>query len=991
MEKPSCLDRRSGWSSAGHWILVALGFALGGALLPQSANGQISTDGSMGPAQVLMGPDFDIDASLGTQLGENLFHSFQDFNIHTGESATFTGPSSIDNVISRVTGGTASNIDGLLRSEIAGADVFLVNPAGILFGPNASLDVDGSFHATTAGQVLFPDGGVFDATNPGATILSVAPPSAFGFLDNNPAALLVDRSELSVPKGQALSIVGGDITVTNADLLAPGGRLELTSVAGPGSVPIESAAFDTSSFARLGTISVLDDSLVDVSDPVGASALFLQGDLSSVDLSDAGPAGALFIRGGDLVVDNSAVLSVNLGTGKGQNVAVDLSGNLTITDGILATFGTGDSADMTIRAGSLTIADSGSIDAFAFGSGGDLVIAVTGDITLTGRSSNTRSRISSGGVDGDAGDATISAATLSVSDGARLLKFGNGLGDAGSLTIDVGTLTLTDGGRIRKDVDGDGRGARVTITASDVITMGGRDPVSGQPSGIFSESGTTQDPGSLTIIAPIVEVGQGSNISQAAFGLGSGSDLVMTVDRLVVSDGARVRSNNRGSGQSGSIKIDARELIRVSGRSDLAGRGSISTETFGPGSGGDIFITSPLIQVQNSALIVADTFADGPAGNVNIKVGQLQLTEGGIISSTANNRPGQFGFPGTGDGGRISIVADDITIVGGLGTDGRIAGIFGNSLSPGTGASIEIEADSITISDGGLITSGARDLGNGGQIQISLTEDLDISGRGITGQRSAITSETRADGDGGTITISARQVRISDGARVVADSSGSGKAGSIKVSADVLQLTNDAQISTQSIVSDGGNLDVDVAQLVLLRDSQITTSVGTGSGAGGNIVIDPIFVVLDSSTIQANAFGGPGGNITIVADNFLASPDSLVEASSVLGIDGTVSIGAPETDVSSGLTVLAGNLMDAAARLAKQCGARGGRTLASFVGKGRGALPMRPGAAMMAHYLGATTAKLGAAPGQGSVQRAANKSRSGAHLVPGTLELTCLE
>ena len=119
-------------------------------VLRAEANAQIVLDGSVGPAGALSGPDFAIGAELGTTLGPNLFHSFSDFNILTGESATFSGPDAIDNVVSRVTGGSVSTIDGLLRSTIAGADFYLVNPSGILFGANAALDVDGSFHARTA-------------------------------------------------------------------------------------------------------------------------------------------------------------------------------------------------------------------------------------------------------------------------------------------------------------------------------------------------------------------------------------------------------------------------------------------------------------------------------------------------------------------------------------------------------------------------------------------------------------------------------------------------------------------------------------------------------------------------------------------------------------------------------------------------------------------------------------------------------------------------
>ena len=179
---------------------------------PPSA-AQVVLDGTLGPAGPLAGPNYDIGAELGRQVGGNLFHSFGQFDVGTGESATFSGPASVSNVIGRVTGGSASNIDGAIRSTIPSADLFLINPAGMVFGPNATLDVQGSFHASTANEIRFPDGGVFSASNPGASVLTTAPPSAFGFLDSNPAALLVDRSDLAVPAGATLAFVGGDVRI----------------------------------------------------------------------------------------------------------------------------------------------------------------------------------------------------------------------------------------------------------------------------------------------------------------------------------------------------------------------------------------------------------------------------------------------------------------------------------------------------------------------------------------------------------------------------------------------------------------------------------------------------------------------------------------------------------------------------------------------------------------------------------------------------------
>ena len=142
-------------------ILIG-GILLVGVLLSVS-HAQITLMAVSGPGGSLTGPNFVIPSQVGQTRGGNFFHSFGTFNILTGESATFTGPSSINNILSRVTGGQRSIIDGLLRSNIPGANLFLINPAGVMFGPTGSLDVKGSFHVSTADYLKFADGAQFHA------------------------------------------------------------------------------------------------------------------------------------------------------------------------------------------------------------------------------------------------------------------------------------------------------------------------------------------------------------------------------------------------------------------------------------------------------------------------------------------------------------------------------------------------------------------------------------------------------------------------------------------------------------------------------------------------------------------------------------------------------------------------------------------------------------------------------------------------------------
>ncbi len=196
--------------------VFAVSFVVIGAIPKSEA--QIATDGTVGQALSLSGPDYAIPHTLGTQAGTNLFHNFNTFHIHIDESATFTGPSGIGNVISRVTGGQESIIDGTLRSTIPGANFWFLNPAGVMFGENATVDVPGSLHVSTGNEVRFADGTAYNATTPTMSTLTVAAPEAFGFLGNEPGAITVEGSSIPINNGETLTLAGSDVTVENTVL-----------------------------------------------------------------------------------------------------------------------------------------------------------------------------------------------------------------------------------------------------------------------------------------------------------------------------------------------------------------------------------------------------------------------------------------------------------------------------------------------------------------------------------------------------------------------------------------------------------------------------------------------------------------------------------------------------------------------------------------------------------------------------------------------------
>ncbi len=231
---------------------------------------------------------------------------------------TFSGPTTVSNIIGRVTGGTASSIDGAIKSTITGANLYLINPAGIVFGPNATVNVSGSFHASTADYIRMSDGARFQATNPDGSTLSAAPPAAFGFLNAAPPAITVNGSTLGVNPGQSLGLVGGPVTISGgATLTAPSGTIHVTSAAGTGEVPVDPTNVSALTVATLGPVSIAGSSTLDVSDFVGKTS-----------------GGSIFVNSGTLTIaDGSFLDGTNYGTGLGGQISLFGASQIALSNG----------------------------------------------------------------------------------------------------------------------------------------------------------------------------------------------------------------------------------------------------------------------------------------------------------------------------------------------------------------------------------------------------------------------------------------------------------------------------------------------------------------------------------------------------------------------------------------------------------------------------------------------------------------------------------
>ena len=284
------------------------------------AQAEVITDGSLGARVELSGKDFQITPELGQQVGNNLFHSFQNFNLSAGESATFSGANSVQNVIARVTGGQPSTIDGTLRSTIPNADLYFINPYGVMFGQNAKLDLQGGFHVSTADYLKLQDGGRFEARNPSNSLLSVAPVTAFGFLTDSPAPITTQDSILSVAPMKPLSLIGGNLQLTGTYpvqfddqniyatfatslLHTAGGQISLVAVGSAGEVMMNN---DLTMTGRGGDITL---------------------NRTLIDTSGLG-SGNLKIRGNRLQMQDSTLQANNLGEFDGGLMDIQLTESL---------------------------------------------------------------------------------------------------------------------------------------------------------------------------------------------------------------------------------------------------------------------------------------------------------------------------------------------------------------------------------------------------------------------------------------------------------------------------------------------------------------------------------------------------------------------------------------------------------------------------------------------------------------------------------------
>jgi filamentous hemagglutinin family protein len=892
----------------------------------------IRLDGSVGTAGKveLPGPDYQIKPEYGKQSGANLFHSFQQFNIHSGESATFSGPASVKNIISRVTGGSASWIDGKLASAIPGADLYFLNPFGVMFGSSASLDLSGSFHVSTADYLKMGDNERFHSKPIENEVLSVAAPTAFGFLSEHPAAISAQGSFLSVPTGKTVSFIGGDIAFHNATLAAQEGRVNLASAASAGEIRLSDTRIEMNGIEQQGTIAITRDT--DFKKITGT-------DYSWADITAAGinTGGEILIRAGRFELRGGAFAANIFGNGNGKEINISVTDDMIVNGAginlggriLNSTYGAGNAGDIAIEAKNLTLDNRAEIAAETYGTGkggdirlnvstlnisnvsdissgsggvgqgGNISVSAADSVRVSGMSEAGHSGIYAAALNnGAGGKISVDTPDLALDKGGVISANTLGDGNAGEIRLNADNLTLTEKGAVTADTFGAGHGGHINISAQDAVS------ISGSKSGIIANTYSGGgDGGSISLKTSALAMDDQSIISARTAGNGNSGDINLNLDKLVLSGGAEISTETIGSGNSGSISISAKDSVRISGLADKH-IGGIYANTYRGGNGGNILINTPSLSVDEEGKISSEAGGNGDAGEIRLNLTQLMLTDKGAISTDTF---------GSGHGGHINILAKNCVNI-----SGSLSGIYADT-SGGEGGKITIKTPVLDINDGGVISVSAKGdqkageialelntltmsssgeilaaasgTGQGGNVYITAADSVKISGVNDTGYKSGVyTSTFSGTGNAGNIMISASDVSVGKDGVISAFSSGKGNAGEINLNVKTLSLTDNAEISTEVIGQGNGN-NINIAAENSVHISGYLSGIYTntyGAGISGNITLSAYNMTLDEkSSISAVTAGtGKAGEIRLNINTLTLTQGSGMSTSSLGSGDG---------------------------------------------------------------------------------------------------------
>lgn len=858
------------------------------------------------------------DTTLGTQVtgtnnnfnitggvtkGQTTFHSFTDFSVPTNGQANFTNPANNRDIITRVTGNSFSDINGIVNTN--GANFFLINPNGITFGTGARLNVGKAFVGTTANGINLVDGNgrtlTFGTNQSGdAPLLSVAPNVLF-----NVASLNIGTGSGSINNfgtlqttndSQYIGFIGGNVNVNGGKIIAPGGRVDIGGLNTDGVVSVNSDGLVFNS-----TIPVRSDVTITNGSSVSVRANQTLNPVDPTFFPNAASAGSsININANRIEVSKSgerfkstnkdgqinqalggldAGLEVNSGTKTGTigNISLNATGDILIQRAALfnlvrsgAQGSQNPGGGITIVGNNITITDSSEISTDlsqnAVGRGGDIDIKALGNFSLVEPTPTDVTKLK------DYADSVIAASTygrgnsgkVKIAVGGNAVVSDNnaiastveetGIGDSSGIQIDAGSLQVLNGSQILTQAapsptGQQGKAGNIDITTTGDITIFG-----------------SKDPTTLTALAnrdnPL------SVVASSSYRTGNAGKVTLTTPgKLSVANRGAILSQIRenGNGTSGGINLSAGELVLTNLSQISSSLGTYNqTSTANPqGTAGDIYIKT--------------------TGNITLN--EDPSLESLIFGEKKNNFSPSIIFSsvfGTGNGGKITIETPGKLSIS---TRDTIASNVESS-GQGNSAGIKINAGELLLfNEGQILSFAAGDTpkaGKAGDIDIKTTGDITISGKNnpaaalLVSQETGSTSVSKissssfrsgAGGNisldaGGTISLVNRGGILAEGSSTLSGNS----AGDITISSKQLNL--DRGDISLAAVDRSGNLKIATQNGISMVNESSINSNNTNGTAGGIAISAPL-ITLDNSKINAQSNSGKGGNIKISGNDLL--------------------------------------------------------------------------------------------------------------------------
>ncbi|MEH2027103.1 two-partner secretion domain-containing protein [Nostoc sp.] len=827
----------------------------------------------------------------GAARGTNLFHSFQDFNVGVGRGVYFANPEGITNIFSRVTGGNSSNIFGRL-GVLGDANLFLLNPNGIVFGKNASLDIQGSFLGTTANSLVFANGVEFSATNlqaPPLLAINVPVGLQFGSQPGNITSQAVIRDSegnvvdaLRVGSGSTLALLGGEITLDGSYLFSQNGQVKLGAITGDTTVGlnVNGSSLDfklPENFGR-APINLTNDSFIVAG---GNSAIELFGGEIGLNSSFifGSNGGSIFVDATQLNLDNGAgIQSATSGVAKGGDIQIQASDAVTLANSsrILSASSasaTGSGGDITINAGKIAITGDGiaensgilSVLSFGKGNGGNLTLNATDSVNINGGFVS----VGSGGA-GNAGNLTVRATDdVNITNQASLRLGSLGSGSTGNLRIETGTLRVQNnllGSGVTALSSGGGNVGSISIQARNAVEV----TQSNISTGIATPRGST---------------------TQATAG-----DITIETQRLNLKDSGQIRTNTFSSANAANIFIKANEYVDINGYSSY-----ISSDTFyGSGNGGNVTIETPRVTVSQGGNITTTSIqSSGNAGNITIRAKDVEL-DGFVFV------PKEQLLATLDQAGAEEILSDPLTQeilsrFGGYSYMSNLSSDVSRSNADVRGGTITIDTERLHLSNGGNISTSVLigGKGQGGNLVVRATDSIDITGVG--GERldgsfapSGLFAElqTGGIGSGGSIDVTTGRLNLSNQGEISATTFNQGNAGNIGINAEKIDLRGSSRIITQvddEANGNAGNISIKTQLLNVQEQSQISSGT-QGNGNAGNLRVKADNIILTGSDSESassltssvdEGANGKGGDIDIATNRLSVRDDAEIVSGSL--------------------------------------------------------------------------------------------------------------